>query len=143
VAAAIELLLASFDLAAVRAVTGAMQRADLHAAVNGAASAGAGAGIIERRFRTQPETHILPRRVIHPEPRIEPRDTFHPRPREAALPGIPEPESPLPRMCIASPVKPVWKTLPDVQHISLQPKVKIVVLHSDTKCMGTMIDVFM
>lgn len=139
----IGLLLAKFDLAAVRAVTGAMRRADAHIAAT------IGPGQTPAR---EPDRLIT--RFDSPPARLErtalqtPCDcttginyTVQAEPivhEHSEIPFVVES-----RPAQHSPIKPIWKTLPDVESMNPQPKLKIVVRHSDTGMRGTMIDLFL
>jgi hypothetical protein len=141
------LLVASLDLKLVQLVRGAMANAD---AASGKGTAVSGLGPapsrIERRFRVQPETEILPRRRVEPEPRIEPRQVIRPADRYEprvcdAVPAVYECYTPHTK----SPIEPPWKVLPwedRSQCEELRPQIKVVIKPPDIVHRGSIIDYF-
>jgi hypothetical protein len=141
------LVVAASDLQVVRLVRDAIRTADIQSGKGQPVSGlGPAPSRIERRFRLQPETEILPRRRIEPEPRIEPRRVIHPvdryEPKESYL--VPVPIDPCYKCCPKSPIQPPWKVLPwhEQPKLRVVPKVKVVLRRPDTVGRGSLIDVF-
>lgn len=142
------LIVAAADLQVVRLIRDAIRTADIHSGKGQPVSGlGPAPSRIERRFRLQPETEILPRRRIEPEPRIEPRRVIHPidryEPNNNAPPVVVLECYCPPKGCKSS-VQPPWKVLPWQQkmEIRVEPKVKVVVRPPDIVHKGSLIDFF-
>jgi hypothetical protein len=138
------LVVASLDLQLVRLLRGAMAVGDGRCC-EPVSGLGPAPNCIERRFRYQPETEILPRKRIEPTPLIEPRQVIRPtdrfEPREADL-------VPVPVECYRptrkSVIEPPWKVLPWERPLEcrVQPEVKVVVRPPDIVHKGSLIDFF-
>jgi hypothetical protein len=141
------LIVASADLRVVQLLRDAIRTADIQSG-RGQPVSGLGPAPthIERRFRVQPETEILPRKRIEPEPRIEPRQVIRPadqfEPRECDL--VPVPVECYRPCTTRSPVEPPWKVLPWEMPIDCRvpPRVKAVVRPPDIIHKGSLIDFF-
>lgn len=146
------LIVASLDLKLVRLLRAAMN-GDGGGAVSGL---GPAPTVIERRFRVEPEPHILPRRRIEPEPRIEPRQVIRPADRYepgACDPCVPRVLPPLecyappppPPACKRHVIEPPWKVLPWEQapeYPRVERKIKVVIKPPDIVHKGSLIDFF-
>jgi hypothetical protein len=146
----ISLITATADLRVVSLLRDAIRTADLHSGKRlPIAEIGPAPNTIERRFRVQPETEILPRKRIEPMPRIEPRRVIRPADRfepcgEKLVPvPIPDPSCPCkPRF--KSPIQPPWKVLPWQAPAAVRPapRIKVVVRPPDIVHKGSLIDFF-
>jgi hypothetical protein len=146
----ISLITATADLRVVSLLRDAIRTADLSSGKRfPIAKIGPAPDIIERRFRLQPETEILPRKRIEPTPRIEPRRVIRPPDRfepcgEKLVPiPIPDPSCPC-NPHFKSPIQPPWKVLPwqEPPAVRPAPRIKVVVRPPDIVHKGSLIDFF-
>lgn len=145
------LIIATFELSAVRLVRGAMLAADI-ASGRGQPASGLGPAPnpdIEPRRRITPEPFYEPRRHIHPAPQYEQRTILYSVHLEASL----ERQHNEASICgmaavapVASPAKspfpPVWKTLPPVEHpVPARRPIKVIRHYPDIRNRGIVVDV--
>jgi len=145
------LIIATFELSAVRLIRGAMLAADI-ASGRGQPASGLGPA---------PNPDIAPRRTIEPTPVNEPRERIRPAPRVepravlySACPGTTPAAVPCtcpdlrvePAIEASSPAKspfpPVWKTLPPVENPAPPRRpIKLIRHYPDIHHKGILVDV--
>jgi hypothetical protein len=146
------LIVATFDLALVRSIRGAIHAADVNSG-RGQPASGLGPAPNpepERRFHIHPEPEYEPRPHIHPMPRVEPRTIvyvvrFEARlePQFNAAPPVPSVEVVRPVCPIEGPFPPVWKQLPPIApRNAWSPRrvIKVAHLQPDIRHKGLVID---
>ncbi len=146
----ISLLVATFDLAIVKSITGAIRAAD---AASGKLSAATplgpapnpliGRGISGDRYEHRKHLLAAPvyeqRRHIHPTPRYEPRPVIHPTPRvEGEFPA----PSPSPAPMKLGGLEAPWKSVPWKNPTPAPEKIKVIQRVHDKVQRGQIIDLF-
>jgi hypothetical protein len=137
------LLLALSDLAAVRAVTGAINANLPKTGPLGTIPPSANASGPRLKNHLEPAAEYLPRRHIEPTPTYEARKVYHVTPlTEQALPPFIPPAEPIGCSKSIYAIKPVWATLPPVEHERVIIRPKVFVQNVDVISKGTLLDMF-
>jgi hypothetical protein len=150
-AATAALIVATFDLAVVRSIRGAIRAADI-ASGRGQPASGLGPAPNpqpQRRLHIHPEPVYEPRRHIHPYPKFEERTVVYTirfeQSVEAQLNAGPCPpvEIVTPVCPVEGPFPPVWKQLPAIplpDRVTPRRVVKVAHLQPDIRHKGLVID---
>jgi len=136
-------LLALTDLAAVRAVTGAINANLPKTGPLGTIPASANASGPRLKSQIEPQDVYLPRQHIEPTPTYEPRRVIHVTPtvQEALPPYVPLAE-PIESKDTIHAIEPVWATLPPVEQEQVVIRPKVFVQKVDLITKGTLLDLF-
>ena len=156
------LIVAAFELSAVRLIRDAIRTADLSSGRGQSATplgpdpnpvfAGPAGPAGSGRFSVHPEPVYEPRRHIHPTPHYEQRTVYYTVRHEArfeqadndaarACPLL-SGEHGAPASSLESPIPPVWTTLPPVEHPAPPERIRRVIRqHTNAVRKGLVVDV--